>query len=396
MNIPTQLTAAPSPAPARTPTPSTNSSDSAKSVNNESSKAEGSGEAGNSFASTLKSQMDKKPTSNSGDGQGKQDTSSPAATDTALDDTGTPAGDVSAALLPLLVMTSALADANKQDANAQTEADPLIAPVTAETAVETTLDLSQSNLPPVLQLNATNTAAQENADTSLSDATQRNTKPDPLLPLANAKTDSSGNDTENLAVESAIAAARRPGHGDAEAGLAQGEDFRAFMDRATAMNTAQNQRTESAQSPSLRVDTPMGQAGWREEMGQKLTWMVGNNRQQAELVLTPPNLGRVEVSLTMNGDQASAVFTTANPAVREALEDSMQRLREVLATAGVTLGQTQVGAETPNQFANAEDQARQSHAGHHGVERLGNDLGLSVGSRIPGASSGRGMVDVFA
>ncbi len=170
-------------------------------------------------------------------------------------------------------------------------------------------------------------------------------------------------------------------------------DFRALMERAAniAPGTA-NPASHASSGPALRIDTPLGQSGWHEEMGQKLTWMAGNNRQQAELVLTPPQLGRVEVSLTMNGDQATAIFASPNPAVREALEASLQRLREVLADAGVSLGQTQVGSESPSQSSRREERG------------FGADQGVRYAATVvlPGASAttrsraGRGMVDVFA
>lgn len=170
-------------------------------------------------------------------------------------------------------------------------------------------------------------------------------------------------------------------------------DFRALMERAAniAPGTA-NPASHTSSGPALRIDTPLGQSGWHEEMGQKLTWMAGNNRQQAELVLTPPQLGRVEVSLTMNGDQATAIFTSPNPAVREALEASLHRLREVLADAGVSLGQTQVGSESPSQSSRQEERG------------FGADQGVRYAATValPGApatarsGAGRGMVDVFA
>jgi flagellar hook-length control protein FliK len=94
----------------------------------------------------------------------------------------------------------------------------------------------------------------------------------------------------------------------------------------------------------------------------------------------------------MNGDQATAIFTSPNPAVREALEASLQRLREVLADAGVSLGQTQVGSESPNQSSRQEERG------------FGTDQGVRYAATValPGSSAtarsgtGRGMVDVFA
>jgi flagellar hook-length control protein FliK len=170
-------------------------------------------------------------------------------------------------------------------------------------------------------------------------------------------------------------------------------DFRALMERAANMapGTA-NAASHASSGPALRIDTPLGQNGWHEEMGQKLTWMAGNNRQQAELVLTPPQLGRVEVSLTMNGDQATAIFTSPNPAVREALEASLQRLREVLADAGVSLGQTQVGSESPSQSSRQEERGFGTEQG----VRYAATVALPGTSATTRSGAGRGMVDVFA
>lgn len=171
------------------------------------------------------------------------------------------------------------------------------------------------------------------------------------------------------------------------------DDFRALMDRAVAMPAAPVV-TGSAGTPhaaSLRVDTPLGQAGWHDEVGQRLTWMVGNDSHRADLVLNPPDLGRVEVSLSVSGDKASAVFASPNPAVREALEASMDRLREVLADAGVTLGQTHVGSETPGRsvFEERRELARDDRA-------TLTPPPAPLPGRSAAAAAGRGMIDVFA
>jgi flagellar hook-length control protein FliK len=165
------------------------------------------------------------------------------------------------------------------------------------------------------------------------------------------------------------------------------------MERAASMASGPSGATGNSPSgPSLRVDAPMGQPGWHEEMGQKLTWMAGNNHQQADLVLNPPHLGRVEVSLTMNGDQATAVFTSANPAVREALENSLYRLREVLADAGVNLGQTQVGSESPNQSPRQRD----LDSGINDGLRFTSPILPSGAEAAARTGAGRGMIDIFA
>ena len=131
-------------------------------------------------------------------------------------------------------------------------------------------------------------------------------------------------------------------------------------------------------------------------MGEKLTWMVGNGRQQADLVLNPAQLGRIEVTMVIEGDNVTASFTSPNAVVREALENSMSRLREVLADAGVALGNTHVGADTRQEAGTMpQKDDRNASIGRFGEASTASIEALAAGSRWSSAG-GRGMVDVFA
>lgn len=167
---------------------------------------------------------------------------------------------------------------------------------------------------------------------------------------------------------------------------------------ATAMHSLTN--TPPAQhstSPALPVATPVGANGWSQEVGDKVVWMANRMESRADLVLTPPDMGRIEVSLTVNGDQASATFTSANPVVRESLEAAMPRLREALADAGIQLGQTQVGAENAGQSTQQEKNG-DNFAARRGAENEATPLPASIGGSLAadGLKRTRGLVDVFA
>ncbi|WP_126444202.1 flagellar hook-length control protein FliK [Sulfuricystis multivorans] len=157
-----------------------------------------------------------------------------------------------------------------------------------------------------------------------------------------------------------------------------------------------------AQSPhgheSLTISHPVGVPGWNEEIGNRITWIAAQGKSQAELVLNPPQLGRIEVSLTVNGDQAAASFASSNPVVRELLEAALPRLRELLADAGIQLGQAQVGAEHSRQQAQQEKHG--DNPASDSARTFGTNQALSwvslEGPRINGLKSGRGLVDVFA
>ncbi len=151
----------------------------------------------------------------------------------------------------------------------------------------------------------------------------------------------------------------------------------------------------AVEPPQLRMTTPFAQAGWVQEVDQSLHWMVGNTRQQADLVLNPPELGRIEVTLVIHGDEVSASFASPHQAVREAIEESLVRLRESLSDSGINLGQTHVGRDSSRDapFMKAEGDGHQGRgARQDGTTPIGTPL--AQGSAFQ--SRGRGMVDVFA
>ncbi|WP_374604031.1 flagellar hook-length control protein FliK [Niveibacterium sp.] len=159
-----------------------------------------------------------------------------------------------------------------------------------------------------------------------------------------------------------------------------------------ANRTAEAARTEAPQFP---VRTPVSQSGWADDVGNRMVWMAGKELGRAELILTPPHLGRVEITLNVNGDQTTAHFVTATPAAREAIEQSIPRLRELMTDAGLNLGQVNVSANGTND----PSQEQRSWGGpQRGARQVAvDDTAEVVGLARPAWSqSGRGMVDTFA
>lgn len=151
-------------------------------------------------------------------------------------------------------------------------------------------------------------------------------------------------------------------------------------------------------SAPLRVETPMqDQKAWASDVGQKIVWMVGNEKQSAQLTLNPPQMGPIEISLNINRDSATALFVSANPEVREALESAMPRLREMLAGAGIELGQANVSAESSRQQQGGNDNARPGASRWMADNAiLGGDSGEAAGPGAGTIQRGNGLVDLFA
>lgn len=163
-------------------------------------------------------------------------------------------------------------------------------------------------------------------------------------------------------------------------------------------NLVASSRSESVALPQLQVTTPAGQRAWAEDVGNRMLWMIGRNESKAELVLTPPSLGKLGVSIQVNGDQTTAHFVAATQAAREALEHAMPRLREMLQQAGIQLGQTNVSTSDQQQAqrddGSGEGRSRNNGSGS-GPAREGED---AMSPAEPGrwVRAGSGVIDLFA
>jgi flagellar hook-length control protein FliK len=96
----------------------------------------------------------------------------------------------------------------------------------------------------------------------------------------------------------------------------------------------------------LSVDVPLRSQMFAQALGDRVAWMSGQRIQIAEISLNPAHLGPLEVRIAMSGGEMGAQFFSPHAQVREALDAALPRLREMLADAGVTLGQANVREES--------------------------------------------------
>ena len=161
-----------------------------------------------------------------------------------------------------------------------------------------------------------------------------------------------------------------------------------------AMHLLRHAPATQPATPQLPVHTPAGQQAWAEDVGNQVRWMLGRAESKAELVLTPPNLGKLEVSINLNGDQTTAQFIASSQAARAALERAMPQLREVLQQAGIMLGDANVS--TSQQGAGGEGQESHGRSGARGEAAIAGDAGGNGSSTGVWLRQQQGMVDTFA
>lgn len=153
--------------------------------------------------------------------------------------------------------------------------------------------------------------------------------------------------------------------------------------------------------PGDRIPARVGSQAWDNQVSQRIVYMVGKE-QAATLTLNPPDLGPVQIVLNVSNDQASVAFSAEQLEVRQALENALPRLREMMSESGIALNNATVDAGARQQ--QQDDQRRASG----GLGANGNLAGTGAGtegeaavnevaprSRTVGLGE-RGMVDLFA
>jgi flagellar hook-length control protein FliK len=140
----------------------------------------------------------------------------------------------------------------------------------------------------------------------------------------------------------------------------------------------------------MAIDVPVRSPMFSQELGERIVWLSLRQGQVADIALNPPHLGPLEVKLSLVGGEAGAQFFSPHPQVRDAIEAALPRLRELMAEAGVTLGQTQVREES---FSRQE-----SVAHGHGRHEANENEDVATGSMVAGLEArhgGLGLVDIF-
>lgn len=86
-----------------------------------------------------------------------------------------------------------------------------------------------------------------------------------------------------------------------------------------------------------------GRAGFAQAMGERVMMLMTQKVTAADIVLDPRELGPIEVKIRQDKDQTTLVFASHHPAVREQLEASLPKLKDMFTQAGLSLGSVSVG-----------------------------------------------------
>ncbi|WP_286271746.1 flagellar hook-length control protein FliK [Thalassotalea hakodatensis] len=107
------------------------------------------------------------------------------------------------------------------------------------------------------------------------------------------------------------------------------------------------------------------------EVKEKVMVMINQKLRQLEIRLDPPELGSMQVKINMQNEQAAVNFVVQNPQAKDALEQHMGRLKEMLEQSGVDVGDANIeqrdqksndGGEAGGELAQGENQGENNSA----------------------------------
>jgi flagellar hook-length control protein FliK len=147
--------------------------------------------------------------------------------------------------------------------------------------------------------------------------------------------------------------------------------FQQVMHNASA--GADGARPQRVDIPTLNVPTPVGQPGFGQQVGDRVSWMVRNEVQQARIQLNPPGLGPLDVKVSLSDDKASVHITAHHAVTREAMVSDAPKLRMMLSDHGFSAVDVNVSQDQPGQERYAAS---------------GNPAGAAFGGDADGDASG--------
>jgi flagellar hook-length control protein FliK len=114
------------------------------------------------------------------------------------------------------------------------------------------------------------------------------------------------------------------------------------------------QHTPSNFDKAVNIFKPEGQ----QQLVEKVRWMINGRNPAAEIRFDPPELGTMQIKVSMIADAATVSFAVQSAHAKEALDQALPKLRDMLQAQGIELGQSSVEQQSSGQSEQQQNQAR--------------------------------------
>jgi flagellar hook-length control protein FliK len=111
------------------------------------------------------------------------------------------------------------------------------------------------------------------------------------------------------------------------------------------------------------ITKPLSHPEWNKDMGERIVWMSNKAIPSAEIRLNPQHLGPISVRVDVTDDKATVAFTAQHAVVREALEASIPKLREMMSAQQLNLVDVNVSQGSASDHGRSQSQTFAQTAG---------------------------------
>ena len=149
-------------------------------------------------------------------------------------------------------------------------------------------------------------------------------------------------------------------------------------EQALDVHSFQTQAQQQPHSKTVSLDPGVMQAiniiksDAAKMLQERVSALLNINNKEAEIRLDPPEMGSMQIRIRSDAEQAQINFVVQNQQAKEALEQSMPRLREMLAQQGIELGESSIQQGNPEQQGSQSEQGQL--AGLHNDEEVQQDV----------------------
>ena len=241
-------------------------------------------------------------------------------------------------------------------------AEATATPMDSFIAMLVTPPAGQLNTPSVLENSGLSAELVGNKSLQAQLATPVQAATMPENPSESERVDNTGNvaavmTASGQAFSAAMSEQERPVVGQDSSAATESQDLAVSTEQSTAIETDTPVLTASHTAPALvenkeklpEIAKPITHPEWSKDLGQHIVWQLNKALPSAEISLNPEHLGPMTVRIDMNQDQATVQFTSAHEEVRQALEASIPKLRELLQTQNLSLADVNISQHPPQQ-----------------------------------------------
>ena len=154
----------------------------------------------------------------------------------------------------------------------------------------------------------------------------------------------------------------------ASADTPQAHDSEYVLDSVANKVSAENLQTQKNNVTSLNETLSFTRKDFVDSMKEKVMIMVNQKIQQVEIRLDPPELGNMHVRVNLQNEQAAVNFLVQSQQAKEALEQGMSKLKDMLSESGVDVGDANVEQQSQGSEDNEQSfgQNQQNGSGENG------------------------------